>query len=180
MASALLTCNWETLEGFSFTPTPTPVNKGGERVKGTHTDSSPSIFPVLPCQWSWFPSSSCLICPGGNNSPQDIFSLLADCSQRQDTDLLFFTSMVHPTKTQFQTLLVCGKLPECCSAKALQRNKLPYSSVCSGQQLTSCFANRGFKGPILKIPKNLRSHHILTPCRPKWIRISEISGFGFY
>jgi hypothetical protein len=66
------------------------------------------------------------------------------------------------------------------STKALQRNRLLHSSVYSGQQLASCFANRGFKGPILKIPKNPRSDHILTTYRPKWTRISEIFGLGFY
>lgn len=177
----LLACPSEMSEGFSSTPYPQPckqrIRGGGIGVR-EQTNSFPSILPTLSCQWAWFPR---LFLPYLLRRKQQqegcIFSWLADPTQ---TFRPVFTFTGHSIKTRLQTPLDDERLLKRGSTKALQRSRLLDSSVYSGQQLASCFANRGFEGPILKIPKNPISDHILTPSRPKWTRISEIFGLGFH
>lgn len=139
------------------------------RGKETHRLSShPSFQSFL--EDLGFPVSSCLICWGGNNRPQDVFwSLLADHTRRHRF-ICTFTS--HSIETQIQAHLKYRNLLKSHNARALQKGQRLDSSVCSGQQVTSCFANRGFKGPILKIPKSPYFDPLQT-------RISEILGLDW-
>lgn len=108
------------LGGLQHPLYPNPC-KHRERDVKEPTDSSPSILPILSCQWSWFPSSSCLIYPGGNNSPRIDLSLLADLTQRQDTDLLFSPPGSRPQRLRFQLFWI--SMESCLNAAAWKSSR---------------------------------------------------------